>query len=260
MRMWRWLQLWVGLALSLSVQATDLRFFSMGTHWHVHIDGQQQSVSETTLAAHLQRTLERYDQTFSDWSEASELRTLERKGMTTWQKASPLFCEVLRMCQGFYTQTHGQFDITVGAKLWRAPGDQTPVGMMGLQFRDPQTFRFARNPKRLTFGGMLKGYLVGVMASDLYRAGLRSFVVNAGGGNLSIFKDDSIDFLSSSATLQKGHQHILSPQNPELSLNHQAHIRIKSIPQLRQHWAYLGALSDVQSTVATLAVSSSPRS
>jgi thiamine biosynthesis lipoprotein len=125
----------------------------------------------------------RYDMTFSDWTEDSELRQLEREGLRNWQRPSPLFLQGLRYSQEFWKETQGAFDITIGAYQWKEK--TRPVKLSALEIRG-ERFRFKTDPKRLTFGGIAKGMAVGAAVTEILAREVRNFRVDAGGGNLAL--------------------------------------------------------------------------
>lgn len=129
-----------------------------------------------------------YDIAFSDWDEESELRRLETRDLTRWQEPSELFLRGLKYSQEAFVQTNGAFDITIGAVQWKAL--KKPVGTDKLRI-EGRRFRFTKNPKRLTFGGIAKGMAVGAVVSGLLSKGLHDFRLDAGGGNLALagFRD-----------------------------------------------------------------------
>lgn|GEM_PF-1217611 len=134
----------------------------------------------------------RYDMVFSDWAEDSELRRIERRGLTRWQEPSGLFLEGLRYAKDAWDATGGAFDITIGAVQWKAA--RRSVGMDKVRIQG-QRFRFVKDPRRLTFGGIAKGMAVGAVAMELLSRGVRDFRIDAGGGNLALvgFADGKSD-------------------------------------------------------------------
>lgn len=91
---------------------------------------------------------------------------------------------VVKLAQEAYKLTNGAFDVTVGALAWKAL--TAPVGTDELEIQPSGAFRFRRDPKRLTFGGIAKGAATGVMAAILRDADLHDFRIDAGGGNLAL--------------------------------------------------------------------------
>jgi thiamine biosynthesis lipoprotein ApbE len=92
-------------------------------HWK---DSPNTSLVADEFKENLAQTIRKYDETFSDWSEDSELRQLEKAGLTHKQKASQLFLKGLWLSRKFYKETGGLFDVTVGAVYWKEL--ERPVG------------------------------------------------------------------------------------------------------------------------------------
>lgn len=239
-------------------------FSAMGTVWHITIgDSEGKSVS----MRHLQRLLRDeailYDTTFSDWSNTSELRKLERQGLDHTHTPSALFLQGLKISREAYDYTEGAFDITVGAVIWKEAREA--VGMKQLLI-EGRSFHFKKNPRRLTFGGIAKGLLIGEMASQLWTAGLRNFHINGGNGNLALAGDDygeawqevaepgsvyvsgHILFLSNSSSHQGSQQHILDPANPARKLNRSARVICAAGEAEIDSWDRISGLTDALST------------
>ena len=178
-----------GAACAMRLKSQDLpqrqeaSFLAMGTKWNVSLSGLQRPRDFPNLRDKLVSFALYYDMTFSAWTDDSELRKLEKAGLDKTQSPSELFFEGLSLAQEAFSETGGVFDITVGAIEWKAL--PAAVGLSHLQ-TDPtkKTFRFDRDPKRLTFDGLAKGMALGEMASYLIEQGVRAFVIDAGGGNL----------------------------------------------------------------------------
>ncbi|MEO5668822.1 MAG: FAD:protein FMN transferase [Bdellovibrionota bacterium] len=164
-------------------QRQEASFLAMGSKWTVAMSGVPSRGDFAVLKDKLISFALYYEMTFSSWSEESELRRLERDGLDKTQSPSELFFEGLRLSQEAFGYTGGVFDITVGAIEFKAL--PAAVGLSSLEV-DPEkkTFRFKRDPKRLTFDGIVKGMALGEMASYLIEQNVKGFVIDAGGGNL----------------------------------------------------------------------------
>lgn len=195
-----------------------VQFAAMGTVWKIEVKSHGKSVLYTQMSEDIKKIVFDYDLTFSDWTDESELRKLEKKDLTQFQSATPLFLKGLTLSQEMFKQSGGYFDVTVGAVLWKEL--ERPVGMDKLEIK-ADTFRFKFHPQRLTFGGIVKGMAVGEIASYLHKGGHTDFHIDAGGGNLAFaspsrLKEEGVTFVSNSFTKQKGRNHILNPKSGTL--------------------------------------------
>jgi thiamine biosynthesis lipoprotein ApbE len=202
----------------------ELRWSAMGTVWSVQTNAEV----APRLREALERECLRYEATFSDWSQDSELRRLEKGGLSGWHAASPLFLEGLRLAQQAWNETRGAFDISVGAVIWKARSQ--PVGLKSLRV-EAKRFRFSEDPKRLSFGGLAKGMAVGALAHMLARSpGIDAFRIDAGGGNAvraSRARDEFI-WISRSASQPGPRAHIIDPTQAGRSLEASAALRCSS--------------------------------
>ena len=212
------------------------------------------------LRTQIRDILEKYDATFSDWRHDSELRRLERKGLTQVRKPTPFFLEGLSLAKRMGLWTKGHFDITVGAVIWKQL--EKPVGIDTLVL-DPDgkvgTFRFTQDPKRLTFDGVIKGTATGEVAAYLWKSGFHNFELSAGSGNMVVAGegcDGGICFVSNSRSRQGKQQHIFDPNDPrrEIKLSTQVRCRDQifeksSADELKRQWKESGSVADVLSKV-----------
>jgi thiamine biosynthesis lipoprotein ApbE len=155
----------------------------MGTYWSVDLAEEGVSFSKEFLSQKIIGMVDLYDKTFSDWRPDSELRNLEKKHLTNFQKPSGLFLKGLEYSLLAFNESKGNFDITTGAVIWRERDKKLGLNKIILK---KDGFEFVEDPKRLTFGGIVKGMAVGKIANWLYLANIKNFRVNAGDGNLVI--------------------------------------------------------------------------
>ena len=260
----------IGPFNQLKAETSNFHLFSMGTLWKIDLFHPNKAVKKDILKVILNKELQRYDQTFSDWSSSSELRKLE-KNMENWLTPSPLFMKGLEYSQEAFDLTYKNFDITIGSVLWKEA--LKPVGMEKLQMRTKQgkkQFRFLTNPKRLTFGGIVKGMVLGRLSQILMKHNIKNFRVDAGGGNISLMgqksslmaweeevelgalKKDEIIFISrSKLTRPDGVKHIFSRTKTKNDKKNQSVIFCKSETNKVTDWERLASLSDALSTVQT---------
>jgi hypothetical protein len=198
--------------------------------------------------------LNRYNTVLSDWSPSSELRKFESKDLTTWTKPDPLLFKALMLSQEAYLQTSGLFDITVGAYLWEG---LKPTSLEGLLVdTQNQKVKFKKHPKRLTFGGIAKGMVLGELAYRFYLSGVSGvYIEGSGGGSVELRTQDNL-------LIFKSHSHNLKPENHNKLHIFNPHILKKTSKSkyasvecqvsLDADFIYAGAMSDVYSTAYVL--------
>lgn len=237
--------------------APDVSFFAMGTAWAIYLGpGEDRSARASVRNATL-REVALLEKTFSEWAKNSELRKHERAGLTKPQVASTSFLQGLLLAKDAYALTDGIFDITIGgvmlAKL------KEPAGYDKLVIQGDK-FSFTKDPKRLTFGGLIKGAAVSRVAAVLWRAGFRNFLIDAGGGNLAAAGSyrgeswlaetisdgvvvDTPQWVARSNSKQGHRQHIFDPQAPNRSIERTSVVlcRASTDPDL---WFREGGLTD----------------
>ncbi len=229
----------------------------MGTYWNIELSSEKISFSGPHIERVIIETLEKYDSTFSDWRDQSELSRLE-KGFTKWQAPTSLFLEGLQLAYFFYTKSNHLFDITTGAISWKK--SKFPVGMNNLTM-DKNKFRFKEDPLKLSFGGFVKGMVIGALADYFHKAGLESFRIDGGGGNLAVKglfwnearfynlkESEKIYFISRSYSRQGENFHIFHPQNKKVEESYKVTIICQSNEELR----FWGAYSDMLSTLLVI--------
>mgnify|MGYP000896347818 CR=1 FL=1 len=239
-------------------------FFGMGTVWRV--EGlAPASLDAPALREALSRRVLEDELLFSDWSEESELRRLERGGLAEWRPASPRFLKLLDLSAEAWRESRGVFDPTIGAVQWKALA--RPVGLGAMERREGE-FRFREDPRRLTFGGIAKGFSVGALGELLVARGFRHFRVNGGGGNLLLraetgaepwpellaygLEAEALWHVSRSRTARpetskgaKASQHIYDPRDPRRALNEAATLLCRQ--RLERDLESEAALSDAAS-------------
>lgn len=202
----------------------NLKWISMGSPWTVSANAPQMSLEAGLVNEMLTRDSLLFDETFSAWSDVSELRRLERGGLVKADRSmSPLFRWGFELGEKFLVESAGRFDFRMARLQWKSGNHQ------------------------LSFDGFIKGAAVGSLSRRLADAGFDSFRVDAGGGNLAwkgqgphgawidseqsaVEKmrrdlnapDSALWMLSRSRTTQHGRQHIFDPRHPGLFLNGQS--------------------------------------
>ncbi|MBS1983768.1 MAG: FAD:protein FMN transferase [Bdellovibrionales bacterium] len=218
----------------------------MGTVWTLDFVANDRSVDTRTLQDALMREALAVDRTFSEWSEDSELRQLEKAKLTRANiKASPLFIRGLRLAQDAWNLSDGAFDITVGAVVWKAAAQ--PVGLGELVWKG-DTFSFRKDPLRLTFAGIIKGAAVGELAAKIYKSGVKRFTLSAGGGNVAVAGPTHIEFISRSQSDQHGEQHVFDPSAPTRKLERSTEVTCTSSYNAPETWFHMSGIADALST------------
>jgi len=244
---------------------SNFSFVSMGCPWRVYYVNPKISIFHERLKKKLINKAAEYDETFSDWSEESELKRIEKKSYNLLLCSSPLFLKALIFAKDFYNKTEGVFDITLG---------QGSLEYLSLS-PNKKCFKFSQKyPKNLTFNGFVKGMVLGDMAKIFIRSGLKNFYINAGNGNIVFMLDekhkdlfklpkeyflkgyDKIYFLSQSKTEQehnmKKHQHIYNPKNRNLKLGAESKVLCSGDLNQMKQWPKISGLSDALSTALTV--------
>ena len=234
----------------------------MGTYWSIDLAEAGKSFPKDYLSKKIIDLIDSYDRAFSDWREGSELRILETNNLKHYQKPSSLFLRGLEYSKLAFEKSKGEFDITVGAVLWKKRKEK--VGLNNLVL-DKNGFYFKINPQRLTFGGIVKGMVIGAISAWFYQQNIYNFRINAGDGNLALsgknFNEGWIEeqqtgkidssyvvFLSRSNYVQKGRIHIIGKKRGHDSVQ----ITCKSFQKNYKDWEKIGALSDAYSTALVL--------
>ncbi len=258
------------LAPQEQAKTLDSSFLAMGARWQISVQNMPKSVEFSDLKTKVMALALLYENTFSDWSEESELRQLEIKGLHKKQIPSTLFWSGLELSQLAHKQTKKKFDITVGDRLWKVR--KKVLGQDHLRMDDyDKSFYFTAPVKRLTFGGIVKGMALGDMAELLLRSGVESFRIDAGGGNIVESGMNGsqknvppgktvVKFTSKSRLLKAGSQreaHVFDPANSlgesvKLQSRESIALTCETGDLSRTALRELGALSDAFSTALLL--------
>jgi hypothetical protein len=232
----------------------EASFLAMGTKWTVAMSGVPSKREFTVIKDKLISFALYYDMTFSGWTEESELRRLEKAGLDKTQSPSELFFEGLRLSQEAFGETGGVFDITVGAIQWRALPAAVGLSVLDIDL-EKKSFRFRKDPKRLTFDGIAKGMALGEMAAYLIEQGVKGFVIDAGGGNLvERTSSGELRFVSRSRVFKAGSdgdRHVWNPADARY-VQEKSEIVCTVEDTTRSRLIYWGALSDAFSTARLL--------
>lgn len=257
------------LAPNEQPKTLDSSFLAMGARWQISVQNMPKSVDFSEIKTKVMALALLYENTFSGWSDDSELRRLEKNGLHKKQIPSTLFWAGLELSQMAYMKTNKNFDITVGDRLWKVR--DKVLGQTHLRMEElDQSFYFTAPVKRLTFGGIAKGMALGDMAELLLRSGIKSFRIDAGGGNIvesalqeagkksgkNISADEwGVKFTSKSRGMKAGSRdefHIFDPKDAKVKVDRSIVITCETKDLSRKALRELGALSDALSTALLL--------
>jgi thiamine biosynthesis lipoprotein len=142
--------------------------------------------------------MDRLEALMTTWRETSDVSRVNAAAGKEAVAVAPETFEVVEKALWIAEKTGGAFDITMGvfAGLWRFDEDNdgalpTPrqvrerlrlVGWKDVTLdRTARTIRLARAGQKINLGGIAKGYVVDAAVRVLREAGLRDFLVQAGG-------------------------------------------------------------------------------
>ena len=209
--------------------------------------------SQSPLRELAERVIHSCDLTFSDWSEESELRRLERNGLTNWQTPTPLFLDLLRISREAHEQTNGFFDPAVGAVIWKV-SSLPSARFSDLEWGPKGSFRFARDPVRLTFGGIAKGYCLGLLADRFEDNKVDVYRIDGGGGNRVERGPNqrlALHVSGSRATDRGGAPHLIDPKNAARVIQGARMVSCRRVSRDESE-AAVGARADVWSKALVL--------
>lgn len=141
---------------------------------------------------------DRVERLMSEWRDDSELTRINQAAGSEAVEVSEDTLLVIKKGVELGVLTEGHFDITVGAfhGLWKfdedkdgtlPSPDEVKARLALVDYRDIQideaahTVKLKRAGQRLTLGGIAKGYAVDAAVAVLREAGIRDFIVQAGG-------------------------------------------------------------------------------
>jgi thiamine biosynthesis lipoprotein len=178
----------------------DYQDTAMGTSIHF-IAYSNASASEEQVKAAIQRAvaeMRRLEGLLSEWHDDSEVGAINLNA-GEWVPVGPETFEVISRAQQASVASHGAFDITFQAMsgLWKfgSAADQQPSVPPRAEIEkrrklidyrkveldvERRAVRLAKDHK-IGLGGIAKGYIVDRAADVLKRAGVRDFLVQAGG-------------------------------------------------------------------------------
>ena len=184
----------IGLPRFSSAATTRESRVMMGTFVDITVSGSSAAHSEDALEAAFAEG-KRLEAVFSRFDGATPVSELNRVGRLTDAPAE--LVQVLGHSARCHAVTHGAFDVTVQPVVDYLRARSNPCGSMVLdetelaavrQLVDADALkvsgssvRFDKSGMGLTLDGIAKGYIADCMGHVLRRAGVRGYLVNAGG-------------------------------------------------------------------------------
>lgn len=191
-----------GLAPAAAVPASDGIFsferVCMGTRCTIQALHHDRALFDRATARAM-REIDRLDAMMSTWVPTSDVSRINAAaGNGEWIGVAPETFAVLEKSLWIARESHGAFDITVGAfkGLWKFDEDNDGslpqradvlkalklVDYRGLQLDAAKSqARLARAGQSITLGGIAKGLVVDRAVAELRAAGLTDFLMQAGG-------------------------------------------------------------------------------
>lgn len=172
---------------------------AMGTSFEVLIVDPATELLLDDLRISIEQELDRIESIASTYRDSSELSKFNRNRSTDWFTVSGELCSMLRDASNVSHDTHGAFDITVGAlvNLWGfGPGDgidspppanevdaaRLAAGYDKLEVDcENSAIRKTTADLEVDLSGWAKGYAVDQVASVLSAVGQKDFLVELGG-------------------------------------------------------------------------------
>jgi thiamine biosynthesis lipoprotein len=179
---------------------------TMGTTYHVTVPGAGSLQERRAVQSAIDRVLDETERHLSTYHDTSEIALLNRDESRSWQDVSPTLFVVLQEAHDVSELTGGSFDVTVapllglwgyepdsvgasGRKTFQAPrSDQLEqvrksVGYSKLELRHAPRLSVRKSAigMRLTVDGIVPGYAVDRIATELRLLGHTNFVVEIGG-------------------------------------------------------------------------------
>ncbi len=147
------------------------------------------------------REIDDVDNRFSTWKATSQATYVNNHAAERPVRVAPDFFDLVARSKEHWETSMGAFDVTVGPlmELWGRYGDVDAVpsqaeledvlqrvGMDKVELNPAErTIAFTEEGIQLDFGGIAKGYAVGLAADVLARYGVESALVNAGTSSIT---------------------------------------------------------------------------
>jgi thiamine biosynthesis lipoprotein len=169
-------------------QSTYLKFEAIGTHWVIEINEKISKSALTDLSKKINNRIAVYDKNYSRFRSDSLVMSMFKKSgdYKLPEDAKPLF----DLYQQLYVISDGIITPLIGQLISEAGYDanysfktkdlhSVPTWEDSIEYKYPDLS--IKQPVLLDIGAAGKGYLVDIVASIIAEAGVKEFLVNAGG-------------------------------------------------------------------------------
>ena len=189
-------------------------FDAIGTRWNATFEIDHDRILPATVMQSIENRIAQFDKQYSRFRDDSFVLKIASEGGThpLPHDAAPmlsLYEDLYRATEGAFTPLIGQTLVDAGydADYSLVPGTLIPPPKMDeIMSFDHANISLTR-PALLDFGAAGKGYLVDLVAEELERVGIESYVIDAGG--------DMKIKARAGTSVQIGLEH---PANPELAI------------------------------------------
>jgi thiamine biosynthesis lipoprotein len=189
-----------------------ISFDAIGTHWEIDIDHKLSDVEIRHVSQKIEDTIELFDRSYSRFRNDSAMMQLARKPGTYRlpADAKPLF----DFYQELYESTDGKVTPLIGSVLSDAGYDAAytlkPKKKIAAapNWEDAITYTYPditiKTPVIIDVGAAGKGYLIDIIGNQLRSAGIKNFLIDAGG--------DMLRADETAGTARIGLEHPLDPK------------------------------------------------
>jgi thiamine biosynthesis lipoprotein len=171
----------------------------MGSLAQIQVYDADPDLADRAMTAALDE-MDRVDRLLSNYRPDSELSRMNRTAAAAPFHASPELYAFVKLCRGWFDDSHGTFDPTIGpvVRAWGFftphPSHPSPTASAAAKARSgfhnvrlddaSRTISYAVNGLEFDPGGIGKGYAADRAAAVLRRFGIASALVSAGGSTL----------------------------------------------------------------------------
>ncbi|MFA6158334.1 MAG: FAD:protein FMN transferase [Candidatus Paceibacterota bacterium] len=169
--------------------SASLSFKAIGTAWTIDIVDELSADSLRALETAVRARVEKFEQAYSRFRKDSIVADIARSAGT---RDLPVDAEpMMRLYREMYDLTHGLMTPLIGVTISDAGYDASYSLVPKKEIRKPRAWDevmeyraptlVTKEPVMLDFGAIGKGYCIDIVAGLLRAAGIRSFIVEAGG-------------------------------------------------------------------------------
>ncbi|HVV25958.1 MAG TPA: FAD:protein FMN transferase [Candidatus Saccharimonadales bacterium] len=167
---------------------TPARFEALGTRWNIQLMEPVESEAWSDLLKKIRRRIEVFDKTYSRFRADSWVSEVSRRAGN--YQLPPDGYALLHFYEQLYQATDGKVTPLIGQTM-AAAGYDAQYSFVPGELQRPARWEAAlaynsrqltvRQPALLDFGAAGKGYLVDIIGELIEQAGVRSYLINAGG-------------------------------------------------------------------------------